>query len=58
MATLLIEGVRSKMASAKAIVDRHTAEEAQLAQELTGEQGRWIDINQRLDELEKALGKR
>ena len=58
MATMLIGGVKGKIASAKAIVDRHTVEEAQLAQELTGEQGRWIEINQRLDELEKALGKR
>jgi chromosome segregation ATPase len=58
MATQSIEGVRSKIASAKAIIDRHTTEEAQLAQELTVEQGRWIEINQRLDELEKALGKR
>jgi len=58
MATLLIGGVRSKIASAKAIVDRHTAEEAQLASDLTAEQGRWIDINRRLDELEQALSRK
>jgi predicted nuclease with TOPRIM domain len=35
-----------------------TAEEAQLTQDLTVEQGRWTDINQRLDELERMLAKR
>jgi len=51
-------GVKTKMASAKAIVDRHATEEAQLVVDLTTEQGRWLEINQRLDELEKALSKR
>jgi len=55
MATLLIDAVKSKQASAKAIIDRHTAEEAQLAVDLAAEQGRWMDINKRLDELEQAL---
>jgi predicted nuclease with TOPRIM domain len=39
-------------------VARLTAEEAQLTQDLTQEQGRWADINQRLDELERMLAKR
>ena len=55
MATLLMEGVKAKIASAKAIVERHSAEEAQIASDLTAEQARWIDINRRLDELEQAL---
>ena len=42
----------------KKAVDRLTAEEAQLVQDVTIEQGRWTEINQRLDELERALIKR
>jgi predicted nuclease with TOPRIM domain len=39
-------------------VARLTGEEAQLTQDLTLEQGRWNEINQRLDELERMLAKR
>jgi chromosome segregation ATPase len=49
---------RSEVSAAKTAVDRLTAEEAQLGQDLTVEQGRWTEINQRLDELERALIKR
>jgi chromosome segregation ATPase len=49
---------RSEVSTAKTAVDRLTAEEAQLAQDVTVEQGRWTEINQRLDELERALIKR
>jgi len=35
-----------------------SAEENQLTQDLTTEQERWIEINQRLDELERTLAKR
>jgi hypothetical protein len=42
----------------KVTVARLAAEEAQLTQDLTLEQGRWTDINQRLDELERMLAKR
>jgi len=55
MATMLIDGVKAKMAGAKAVADRYRGEEAQIATDLTAEQGRWIDINRRLDELEQAL---
>jgi chromosome segregation ATPase len=58
MATMLIGGLKAKIASAKSGIDRLTAEEAQITADLTTEQGRWIDINQRLDELEKALTRR
>jgi chromosome segregation ATPase len=58
MATLLMGGVRGKMATASAALNRHTAEEAQLVAEITTEQGRWTAINQQLDELERALAKR
>ena len=46
---------RHQIDSAKAAVDRWAAEEAQLTSDLTGEQARWVDINQRLDELERSL---
>jgi hypothetical protein len=34
------------------------AEEAELQQQIAAEQGRWTDINQRLEELERTLGRR
>jgi predicted nucleic acid-binding Zn-ribbon protein len=40
---------------ALANVQRLQAEESGLTQELATEQGRWTDINQRLEELERAL---
>jgi hypothetical protein len=45
-------------AAAKANVDRLAAEEMQLTGDIASEQQRWIAINQRLDELERALAKR
>jgi predicted nucleic acid-binding Zn-ribbon protein len=39
-------------------VQRLLAEEATLSQELAVEQGRWNEINQRLEELERALGRK
>jgi hypothetical protein len=54
----ILAGMMKQAAAAQANVDRLAAEEAQLTQELTVEQARWIDINQRLDELERALAKR
>ena len=58
MATLLIGGVRAKIANATASWTRNTAEEAQLMADLVTEQGRWTAINQQLDELERLLAKR
>lgn len=54
----IVEGFKKQVAAAQANVNRLAAEEQQLTQDLTAEQGRWIDINQRLDELERALAKR
>ena len=54
----MLAQLKSQLATAKATVDRHAGEEAQLIADLTTEQGRWIEINQRLDELERALAKR
>jgi hypothetical protein len=49
---------KQEVAGARASVDRLTAEEAQLTQDLTVEQARWTEINRRLDELERALSGR
>jgi chromosome segregation ATPase len=54
----LLAGLKSQVAAAKANADRLAAEEAQLTSDLTAEQARWIDINQRLDDLERSLAKR
>ena len=57
-AEFMIGEVKREAAMAKSTVDRLTAEEAQLLQEINVEQARWTDINARLDELERALAKR
>jgi hypothetical protein len=54
----VLSGLKAQVAAAKTNVDRLTAEETQLTGDLTGEQARWIQINQRLDELERSLTKR
>jgi hypothetical protein len=46
---------RQQIDGAKAAADRWAAEETQLTSDLAAEQARWIDINQRLDELERSL---
>lgn len=54
----VLGGLKAQVASAKGNVDRLTAEEAQLTSDLSAEQARWIEINQRLDELERSLAKK
>jgi hypothetical protein len=54
----MLAGFKKQIAAAQANVDRLVAEEMQLTQDVTTEQARWIDINQRLDELERALARR
>ena len=51
----VLAGFKHEVVAAQAAVERLTAEEAQLTQDLTVEQARWTDINRRLDELERAL---
>lgn len=51
----MLPRVKRDVADHRAAVARLTAEEGQLTQDLAVEQGRWTDINQRLDELERAL---
>jgi hypothetical protein len=51
--------VEERLAAVSAAeVQRLTAEEAVVSAELALEQSRWTDINQRLDELERALARR
>jgi chromosome segregation ATPase len=57
-AEMMLEETTRAAATARANVDRLTAEEAQLLTDITAEQGRWTDINARLDELEKLLVRR
>jgi len=54
----ILAGLKSQVGAAKANVDRLAAEEIQLTGDIAAEQQRWIAINQRLDELERALAKR
>ncbi len=49
---------RDELARPLAEVQRLTAEEASLVSDIAGEQTRWSDFNQRLDELERALTRR
>jgi hypothetical protein len=58
MATVVLDTIKARAAAARSTLDRYTAEEMQLTADLTTEQGRWIEINRRLDELEQALIKK
>jgi chromosome segregation ATPase len=50
--------LKRSLASPLAEVQRLTAEEGSLVNEIASEQGRWADFNQRLEELERALVRR
>jgi hypothetical protein len=54
----VLPGLKVQVAAAKANVTRLTAEEAQLTGDLAAEQARWVELNQRLDELERSLARR
>jgi chromosome segregation ATPase len=49
--------LKGEITDAQTEVQRLTAEEATTAAEISSEQNRWNDFNQRLEELERALGK-
>jgi chromosome segregation ATPase len=53
-----LKELRTRVARRRAEVQRLTAEEALLTQDIAAEQGRWTDFNQRLEELERALSRR
>jgi chromosome segregation ATPase len=46
---------RRRLARLNTEVQRFTAEESLCATEVTGEQARWTELNQRLEDLERAL---
>jgi chromosome segregation ATPase len=50
--------LKSELQRVSANLQRVTAEEAAVASELAGEQARWMDLNQRMEALEAALGPR
>lgn len=54
----MLAGLKQQVTAVKTNLDRLTAEETQLTSDLTAEQARWIDINQRLDDLERSLVRR
>jgi chromosome segregation ATPase len=49
---------RTQLPQFTASVQRLQNEEAALSQDVAVEQGRWAEINQRLEELDRALGRR
>ncbi len=53
-----IKGSKAEMARISAELQRLSTEETLLVQDIAAEQNRWSDFNQRLDELERALGRR
>ena len=52
------EDVQRDVAARQETVNRLAAEEQQLLQQITVEQARWVEINQRLDDLERTLAKK
>jgi DNA repair exonuclease SbcCD ATPase subunit len=53
-----VEDVQREVVTRQETVNRLASEEQQLVQQITAEQARWVDINQRLDELERSLVKK
>jgi chromosome segregation ATPase len=49
---------KAELASASAFLTRLQTEEARLQQDIASEQDRWVEINQRLEELDRALTRR
>lgn len=55
---LMIAHMKREAARASAEVQRLTVEEAAIGGDIATEQARWTDFNQRLEELERSLGRR
>jgi hypothetical protein len=53
-----LKELQAEVARRRREVQRLTAEEAILVQDIASEQNRWTDFNQRLEELERALVRR
>ena len=56
-AELMSRELKPEVTRAMSDVRRLEGEEATLSQDISGEQGRWADINRRLEELERSLGR-
>jgi DNA repair exonuclease SbcCD ATPase subunit len=54
---MMLTDARRELERKTSEVQRLGAEEAQVASEVTNEQARWFEFNQRLEELERALGR-
>jgi chromosome segregation ATPase len=52
-----LKGLKTEVTRANLEVQRLQNEEAALSQDISAEQGRWTEINQRLEELERSLGR-
>jgi chromosome segregation ATPase len=50
--------MKRELAATSSEIQRVTAEEASISGDVASEQARWNDFNQRLEELERALGRR
>jgi chromosome segregation ATPase len=53
-----MEQLKRMVTAAQAEIQRLAAEESQVNNELATEQGRWAELNARVEELERALGRR
>ena len=56
--TEMMGGLRKAVVTGAADAQRLQAEEAELQQQIAAEQGRWTELNQRMDALESALVRR
>jgi chromosome segregation ATPase len=56
--THMLAALKTEIANSQSEIQRLTVEEASAAADVGNEQNRWNELNQRLEELERALGKR
>jgi len=56
--TVALTNFKLQLADRDRQIQRYTAEDAELSQQIALEQGRWTEISQRLDDLERTLSKK
>ena len=56
-ATHMLAALKSEIANSQAEIQRLTVEEASASADVANEQNRWNELNQRLEELERTLGR-